>query len=370
MPFNLIQILFLAANPRDTEKLRLDEEFRSIDRALRESDFRNKFNVEQQWAVRFNDLQGHILRYKPDIVHFSGHGSVVSKIILEDSSGKSHPVSSRALGQLFRVLKDNIRCVVLNACYSEQQARAIAQHIDCVIGMSNAIGDSAAINFATSFYQALGYGRNVKDAFELGCNQVDLANLDEQDTPKLLCINSDPKDIVFVREIKPKKIVLGQQQNQKIKSAPIKKLTWKKAEEAADKMVRNMNYERFIPSLIVGIGRGGAIMGALISERMAKIPLLAIDRKYVWKGGRKIDDLFLRFKLPSKCLDRVLLVAGEVHTGTTMKLYLDYLSKIGANVVRCATFYLQEGCPERIDYFGEKNSKKILMPWVLTKDAN
>ena len=103
------------------------------------------------------------------------------------------------MSQLFSVLKDNIRCVVLNACYSEQQAQAIAAHIDCVVGMSKAIGDQAAIGFAASFYQALGYGKDIKTAFELGCVQVDLEGLNEQDTPKLLATRCDPKKSVFVR---------------------------------------------------------------------------------------------------------------------------------------------------------------------------
>jgi len=102
--------------------------------------------------VSIADIQSHLLRHKPDIVYFSGHGSATSEIILEDGNGNSHPVSSRALGQLFSVLKDNIRCVVLNACYTEQQAQIIAKHIDCVIGMSKVIGDQAAIKFATAFY--------------------------------------------------------------------------------------------------------------------------------------------------------------------------------------------------------------------------
>jgi len=197
-PGSKIQILFLAANPVDTDPLRIDEEIRTIDRALREAAFRDRFKLEQQWAVRVQDLQMHLLRYKPHIVHFSGHGSSVSEIILEDISGKSQTVPANALSQLFRVLKDNIRCVVLNACYSESQAQAIAEHIDCVVGMSKEIGDIAAINFAASFYQALGYGRNIEEAFELGRNQINLENLDEENIPQLLCKNCDPKDILFI----------------------------------------------------------------------------------------------------------------------------------------------------------------------------
>jgi len=198
-----IKILFLTANPKDTSQLRLDEEMRGIDQVLRQSEFRDRFDIKQQWAVRVVDLQGYLLRHKPDIVHFSGHGSASSEIILEDNNGNSQPVSNRALSQLFSVLKDNIRCVILNACYSEQQAQAIAKHIDCVIGMSKAIGDSAAISFAIAFYQALGYNRDIKTAFDLGCVEIDLESLNEQDTPKLLAINSNPHEIVFVHGVSP-----------------------------------------------------------------------------------------------------------------------------------------------------------------------
>jgi hypothetical protein len=192
-----IKILFLAANPQDTDRLRLDEEIRGIKHALLQAEFRDKFDIEQEWAVRVTDLQGHLLRHQPDIVHFSDHGREASEIILEDKTGESQIVPTRALEQLFAVLKDNIRCVVLNACYSERQAQAIAKHIDCVIGMSKAIGDEAAINFSVAFYQALGFGRNVQTAFDLGCVQIDMQNLNEQDTPQLLATKCNPEEIVF-----------------------------------------------------------------------------------------------------------------------------------------------------------------------------
>lgn len=193
-----IKILFLAANPSDTTRLRLDQEFRDIDIAVRQSEFRDVFHIEQQNAVRVSDIQNHFLRYRPDIVHFTGHGSEKSEIIFENTSGQSQPISSNALGKLFSLLNDNIKCVVLNACYSEGQAMEIAKHIDCAIGMSREISDSAAINFAVAFYRALGYGRDVQTAYELGCLQIDFENKNEQNTPKLIAIKSNPRDIKFV----------------------------------------------------------------------------------------------------------------------------------------------------------------------------
>lgn len=64
--------------------------------------------------------------------------------------------------------------------------------------MSNAIKDNAAIDFATAFYQTLGYGRDVKTAFDLGCLQFDIENLGEHDTPKLIAKGNNPQKIYFV----------------------------------------------------------------------------------------------------------------------------------------------------------------------------
>jgi len=196
-----VKILFLAANPKDTDRLRLDEEIREIDHALRQAKFRDKFDIAQHGAVRVAELQGLLLRHEPDVVHFSGHGSPKGEIVLEDGvAGESQTASLRALSRLFELLRDNIRCVILNACYTKPQAEEIAKHVPCVIGMSKAIGDAAAIQFASAFYQALGYGRNIRTAFALGCGQVDLVGLNEQDTPQLLSQNKLSEEMVLVKE--------------------------------------------------------------------------------------------------------------------------------------------------------------------------
>src|SRR4051794_5319648 len=115
----MIKILLLAANPKDTNPQRLGEEARAIKERLQLAELREEFVVEQEWAVRVTDLQGHLLRHRPHIVHFSGYGSREGNIILEEQTGNSRPVSTQALKQLFTVLRENVRCVVLNACYSE-----------------------------------------------------------------------------------------------------------------------------------------------------------------------------------------------------------------------------------------------------------
>jgi TIR domain/CHAT domain len=180
------KVLILAANPKGTTPLRLNEELRDIAEGLRRAENRDQFSLEQHLAVRSRDIRRALLDYKPQIVHFSGHGAGEEGLVFEDEIGQSKLISSAALAGLFELFAEQIECVVLNGCYSEVQARAIAQHINYVVGMRRAIGDKAAIEFAVGFYDALGAGRSIEFAYKLGCSAIQMAGVEEHLTPVLL----------------------------------------------------------------------------------------------------------------------------------------------------------------------------------------
>ncbi len=177
------RILILSANPKNTDRLRLDEEMREIQAAVDQSKNRDRFEIVTRWAVRVDDLQPILLAQEPHIVYFSGHGGGSEGLAVEDELGEMQLVSSIALAGLFKLFKANVECVFLNACYSEEQAKAIYKHIDCVVGMNQAIGDRAAVKFAKGFYGAIGTDKTYKEAFDFGCNLIDLQSIPESSTP-------------------------------------------------------------------------------------------------------------------------------------------------------------------------------------------
>lgn len=177
------KILILSVNPKNTDKLRLDEEVREIQIALKLATHRAGFEIATQSALRVDDLRRALLEHQPTIVHFCGHGAGTHGLVLENNSGQMQLVSTESLARLFKSFQEDIECVLLNACYSETQAAAIHQHIDCVIGMNQPIGDKAAIKFAVGFYDALGAGRTYEDCFEFGCASLDLEGIAESETP-------------------------------------------------------------------------------------------------------------------------------------------------------------------------------------------
>ena len=182
---DVIKILFLGASPVDEVRLRIDEEQRDIEKGLRLATLRDQFELKSQWAVTTKTLQQAMLDESPAIVHFSGHGDTKG-IAVEDSLGNSKLIENEAIGSLFELFSDNIKCVVLNSCYSESQAIEIAKHVPYVIGMKSSVNDKAAIAFAVGFYTALGAGKDIEFAYKMGTVAIKLEGISGSDIPVLL----------------------------------------------------------------------------------------------------------------------------------------------------------------------------------------
>lgn len=195
-----IKVIFFAANPVDQNQLRLDEEIRTIEEKIRASEYRESVELISKWAVRPTDLLQALNEHKPNIVHFSGHGSDTDEIVFLDSSGNTKLVSKNAIVELMNTMADNIQVVIFNTCFSSGQAEAVTQHIDVAIGMNTSIGDEAARVFAASFYSAIGFGRSVLEAFNQAKTALMLEDIPEENTPVLFTREGvDPTNIILVR---------------------------------------------------------------------------------------------------------------------------------------------------------------------------
>ncbi|HWO19635.1 MAG TPA: CHAT domain-containing protein [Kofleriaceae bacterium] len=205
-------ILFLAANPIGTDRLALDEEARAIQVELERSGFRDRFELVTRWAVKPLDLLRELRKLKPTVVHFSGHGASDAAgerqrdpaphrdtagepgqngdepqrgLFFQGPDGHPRLVSTEALEEAFSAAGASVKLVVLNACYSEVQAKALLPHVDCVVGMSGSIRDDAAQSFAIGFYGGLGERESIAAAYKQGCAAITLEGLRDRDRPQL-----------------------------------------------------------------------------------------------------------------------------------------------------------------------------------------
>ena len=149
---------------------------------------------------------------------------------------------------------------------------------------------------------------------------------------------------------------------------PFRRISWRTAKKASNRIADQLIKDKYTPSIIFGIGRGGAIFGSMISASLGHCALVVVDRKYNWLPKGRVQDILFPICIPSEYLKSVLLVAGEAHSGTTMNRYYDHLKVIGAHNIKRAVLYFEDGCPTNIEYYGLNSSdKKLLLPWMDNK---
>ncbi len=103
------------------------------------------------------------------VIHFAGHGETTGVLVANKDNTQSIVVSDENWHDLLD-LADNVtvQCVMLNACYSADQAQVISRRGIYVVGHQGPVHDQDAIDFAAGFYIALGEGKNYHQAFKAG----------------------------------------------------------------------------------------------------------------------------------------------------------------------------------------------------------
>ena len=164
-----VKVLILAANPPDTEALRIDQEIREIQKTIRSGKDRDNIEVSIHLAVGPADISQALLDDEPKLVHFAGHGGGPDgSIAAEDDYGLAHVIPVDGLVHLFRTFGRSVDCVLVNACDTELLARELSAVVPFAIGMRQPVRDRSSIRFSTGFYQALAAGKSIEEAFQLG----------------------------------------------------------------------------------------------------------------------------------------------------------------------------------------------------------
>jgi CHAT domain/Effector-associated domain 1 len=159
------RVLAWLAGPRDEARLRQGEEQRVLREAAERS--AGRLTVEFRTAARVEDVVSSVLAVRPDVVHFSGHGTVDGTVLFEDSSGASVPVPVEALAAALGVGAE-VACVVLLACWSGRPGKALLGGARSVVGSEAGLADETALLFAHGFYAALAAGECVATGFRAG----------------------------------------------------------------------------------------------------------------------------------------------------------------------------------------------------------
>lgn len=158
-------VLFVSANPDPRSPLQVEKEQNRIVKVRNGSRHQSKVRIESLPDLDIAEFAKSLRLHSPAVLHFSGHGGRDGSLVMRDQDGKTHKMNPKGLSRLLALQKTTLRLIVLNACYSSELAKLLLSDIDCVIGMSAAVADDAAVLFAQAFYGALFDGQSVGEAF-------------------------------------------------------------------------------------------------------------------------------------------------------------------------------------------------------------
>ena len=168
------KLLIISSNPR--RDLNLDREVSDLTTAVQRL---GEFEIALGLGARAQELPDLLSEHSPEIVHFCGLGAGEEGLVFQNEQGQERLVSTEVLVRLFSTFADEVGCVVLNACDSDHQAKAIVAHINYAVGMNQEILDQAAHVFAVGFYKALANSKSIEKAYKLGCLAIQIWSEDQ-----------------------------------------------------------------------------------------------------------------------------------------------------------------------------------------------
>ncbi|MFI9616934.1 CHAT domain-containing protein [Streptomyces sp. NPDC052023] len=195
-----LRVLMLGAGPEG--ELRVGREQARIRAAVRAATHRDWVEIDPHPAATTEHLLTGLMRFRPHVVHFSGHGSKELLFFERDIDERHYgaAVTAKAFARTLAAVDEPPRLVVLNSCASAPQAAKLIDTVPFAIGMSDSIEDMDAITYAAGFYAALCEGQSLRGANAVGKAAIELEGLTDHDLPTLFhAPHLDPGTTYLVR---------------------------------------------------------------------------------------------------------------------------------------------------------------------------
>lgn len=167
-PARPLRVLFLADDPRRNDRAALTIQAKRIEDAIRSGQALHAISILPRFAMKYQDLVDAIDETSPDIVHFAGMGHADGILFADENSGEYVAIPARGLARVFGLAHRPIRGVVVNTSHSSHFAGELVSRVDFAIGMSGAVTETAALDFAGALYGAIARGKSVAKAVETG----------------------------------------------------------------------------------------------------------------------------------------------------------------------------------------------------------
>jgi hypoxanthine phosphoribosyltransferase len=145
-------------------------------------------------------------------------------------------------------------------------------------------------------------------------------------------------------------------------------VSWRKIEKLVKELLDRLEDDSFSPDLILGVGRGGSIIAAMIATNLpGRIQLACLDTEAFHDEPGRMDVILRRPDLVPPLAGReVLVVVAELYSGQDLRDAVDFVEAQHPRAFKTLTVLTGPGCNIRPHYEGMKTKHEPRAPWRIT----
>jgi hypothetical protein len=155
-----VLLVFTANGKGAGRALDIEEELRGLRELLRGQALKLDISPAASFPAVIRDL----FTAPPTILHFSAHGSPDGELLLREGDG-TRAITPLEIARLLAIVPTVPRLVTFCACFSNDLARAAAEHASFAVGFVDVLPDQLALIFSRTLYERLIGGQDVATAF-------------------------------------------------------------------------------------------------------------------------------------------------------------------------------------------------------------
>jgi CHAT domain-containing protein len=161
-----LRIALLVTNPDSQASLQTGVEARYIDESIRLASRASEVDLKVVLAPTLDTLLDMLNSYRPDVIHFSGHGG--GRALVFDNEKAGHDggtvLDFDMIARVVGATSTAPKLLVLVACDTVDGADRFLDAVPVVIAMAAAVDDVAACEFSARFYRSLSGGATISNS--------------------------------------------------------------------------------------------------------------------------------------------------------------------------------------------------------------
>jgi hypothetical protein len=183
-----LKIAVLMTNPDSQAPLQTAIEARDIEQSVKLESKTGDADVKLLPAPTLDTVLDMLNSYRPDVIHFSGHGGGQTLLFDNEKAGQDggSVLNFDMIARVVSATAATPKLLVLVACDTVDGADRFLDAVPAVIAMADSIGDEAACEFSRRFYRSIGGGATIANSLDQAKLVLENKGYLDADLPKLL----------------------------------------------------------------------------------------------------------------------------------------------------------------------------------------